>query len=327
MISKNKDVVVKSNRLVEASYRLTLVEQQLILFAICKARDTETLITPTTVLTIDAKEFAVQFNANATKVYGQLKDAADTLFERRVIINDKDEKTGKPRRVKTRWVQDVGYVDGAGQVQLAFARKMIPYITRLSTEFTKYRLEKVGNLTSAHAVRLYELLLQRLNMTPPPPIEIQWLKDALELSGEYERTDNFKRAVLDVAVKQINKFTDLKVSYTQKKTGRVITHFAFDIKMKPEHKPQPKKKGMTAGDLAAAARPGEHRDDAFHRVRGERAKRKSARSPQRPEQMTLPECLAEPIPRKPDDPAVKELIKATRAATAALKRRAADKVD
>lgn len=97
--------------------------------------------------------------------------------------------------------------------------------------------------------------------------------------------------------------------------------------MKPEHKPQPKKKGMTAADLAASARPGERHDDAFNRVRADRARRKSARSPKRPEQMTLPECLAEPIPRNPDDPAVKASIKETRAAVAALKKRATETTD
>lgn len=287
MSSNSNALVAKSNKLVEASYRLTLIEQQLILFAICKARETKTLITPSTVLTIHASEFAEQFGTNETKVYGQLKAAADVLFDRRVLINDTDEKTGKPHKVKTRWVQDVAYIDGAGQIQMTFARKMILYITRLEKNFTRYRLEKIGQLTSAHAVHLYELLLQRLNMTSAQPIEIEWLKERMDLADEYQRTDSFKRSVLDVAIKQINKFTDLKVSYSQLKTGRVITHFDFAIKLKPGGTPAPK----------------------------------APKAPvqKKPVHLDLPECITAPVVQNPDDPVVQSARLETRAALKALK--------
>jgi plasmid replication initiation protein len=268
MTARCNDLVVKSNRLVEASYRLTLIEQQMILLAICKARESGNRITASTLVTITAAEFAEQFNANETMVYRQLKAAADALFERRVLINDTDEKTGKSRKVKTRWVQDVAYVDGIGQIQMTFARKMIPYIDRLEGEFTRYRLDKIGQLSSAHAVRLYEILLQRLNMTPSQPLKIEWLKEAMQLTDEYPRTDNFKRSVLDVAVRQIKKFTDLNVSYTQVKTGRVITHFDFSIKLKP------------GGTPALASKT---------------VRRKA------PVQLELPDCITAPINQNFDD--------------------------
>jgi plasmid replication initiation protein len=276
MASDNTNVVVKSNRLVEASYRLTLVEQQMVLFAICKAREEKTLITSSTVMTITASEFAVMFGSNETKVYGQLKAAAETLFDRKVIINDTDEKSGRPRRVKTRWVQDVAYIDGTGQIQIAFARKMIPYITRLESSFTKYRLEKVGQLTSAHAVRLYEMMVQRIGMESAPAISIVSLKTSLDLGDEYERTDSFKRSVLDVAIKQINKLTDIKVTYEQVKTGRSITHFKFTIKQK--------KSGAPAGDWGSST---------------EKKTRKT-----KPIQLELPDCITAPVEQNPDDPSV-----------------------
>jgi plasmid replication initiation protein len=319
----NKDVVAKSNKLIQASYRLTLVEQQIILFAICKAREEKRLITESSRLYIRAKEFAAMFHTNETKVYHQLKQAAFELFKRQVIIETVNEKTGKIGKGPSRWVQHVKYWPGSGEVELAFTMEIIPFITRLEKNFTKYGLEKVAELTSVHAIRLYEMCVQRLNMKYPPAIEIEALKEAFDLKEEYERTDSFKRSVLDVAINQINKFTDLNVAYKQLKTGRVITHFDLEVRVKPEHKPEPQKKGMDAAYLAEHARPGERHDDAFHRVRAERAKRKSAK---RPEQMPLPECLAEPIPRKPDDPAVKESMKATREAVAALKKRHADTV-
>jgi plasmid replication initiation protein len=277
MAPRCSGLVVKSNRLVEASFRLTSVEQQMILLGICKARESGIRITATTLVIITAAEFARQFNANGTMVYRQLKTAADVLFDRRVLINDTDEKTGKPRKVKTRWVQDVAYVEGAAQIQMTFARKMIPYIDNLEVEFTRYRLDKIAQLSSAHAVRLYEILLQRLNMTQPVTLEIEWLKEAMQLTNEYPRTDNFKRSVLDIAVKQIKKFTDLNVSYDQIKTGRVITHFAFMVRLKPSGTPAPK---------PPKTEPVKPQQKA-------------------PLQFELPECITEHVSQNPDHPAVK----------------------
>lgn len=317
----NTNVVVKSNKLVQASYRLTLIEQQMILFAISRAREQKTLITPESRVFIPAKEFAVMFHANESKVYHQLKQAALELFSRQVIIESVHPVTGQIGKGPSRWVQHVKYYPGSGQVELAFTQDIIPFITRLEENFTKYGLEKVAQLTSVHAIRLYEMCVQRVNMKYPPAIEIEALKESLNLKEEYQRTDSFKRSVLDVAIKQINKFTDLKVEYRQKKTGRVITHFHLDVSMKPEHRPKPKSKGLNEETLAEMARPGERRQDAFDRLKNGKAKRRS----KRPEQLDILAQL-EPLPRNLEDPNVQASIKKTREAVAALKNRATDPV-
>jgi plasmid replication initiation protein len=115
-------------------------------------------------------------------------------------------------------------------------------MTRLESEFTSYQLEKVGNMTSAYAVRIYELLAQHrdignrtLNMT--------WLRETLQIGpDEYKLTTNFIRKVIEVAVDQINKHSDLTVSYKPVKTSRAITDFAFKIKSKDT---KPKRQALT----------------------------------------------------------------------------------
>ena len=85
---------------------------------------------------------------------------------------------------KTRWISTASYIDGDGEIQIIFAPLMIPYITRLESEFTTYRLEKIGHLSSVHAVRLYELLLQYLGLGRRE-FEILRLKETLGMEGEY----------------------------------------------------------------------------------------------------------------------------------------------
>ena len=286
-MSKSKtELVVKSNRLVEASYRLNLVEQQIILFAICRSREEQKGFTSDTPVTIAAADFAAQFGTNPNMVYGQLKEAVDTLYERSVTTYDIHPESGKERVTKTRWISQANYIDGAGCIQFIFAPQVIPFIRRLGDDggFTSYRLEKIGGMTSAHAVRIYELLVPYLSIGKRE-IEIAWLREALQLDGQYTAIKDLKLRVIDLAVDQINEHSDIKVSYTQRKTGRTVTHLIFDIKAKPE----PKK---------IAAKP--------------KAKRTT------PTQLDLPECVTAPVAQNPENPVVKE---ARAEAMRSLKRR------
>jgi plasmid replication initiation protein len=233
---KKSELVVKSNRLIEASYRLGLNEQRIILYSICRCREEQNGVFPNLPVTITADAFAKQFpSVGRGNVYQQLKDAMDALYERSVTIHDIDPASGHARVKKTRWISEGAYVDGAGNVQVIFTPEVIKYITRLEAEFTSYQLEKVGKMTSAHAVRVYELLSQHRDIGNRT-LNLTWLRETLGVEpGEYKLTADFIRKVIQVAVKQINDHSDLTVSYKPVKTGRAITDFAFKIKAK-DHK-------------------------------------------------------------------------------------------
>ena len=234
---KAQQLVVKSNRLIDASYRLGLNEQRIILYAICRCRDEQKGLCPDLPVTITADAFVKQFpSVEKGSVYGQLKEAMNSLYNRSVTIHDIDPATSKARVRETRWISEKAYVDGAGHIQIVFTSEVIKYITRLEVEFTSYQLEKVGNMTSAHAVRIYELLSQHREIGHRS-VNLTWLRETLGMEpGEYKLTADFIRKVIEVAVDQINKHSDLSVSYKSIKTGRAITDFAFKIKDKSQKK-------------------------------------------------------------------------------------------
>lgn len=227
------ELVVKSNRLIEASYRLGMNEQRIILYAICRCREEQKGLFPDLPVTITADAFVKQFpSVDKSNVYGQLKDAMNSLYNRSVTIHDTDPATKKARVRETRWISEKAYIDGAGHVQILFTPEVIKYMTRLETEFTSYQLEKVGNMTSAYAVRIYELLAQHRDIGNRT-LNMAWLRGTLQIApDEYKLTTNFIRKVIEVAVDQINKHSDLTVSYKPVKTGRAITDFTFKIKIK-----------------------------------------------------------------------------------------------
>lgn len=271
MATKKTELVAQSNRIVEAGYRLTLVEKQIVLYAICRCREEQKGLFADLPITIRATDFAAQFGGDAGgNVYRQMREAMDSLFDRQAVIHDTDPETGKPRVTKTRWISQASYVDGAGHVQFIFAPAVIPYITRLEGEFTRYQLEKISGLSSFYAVRVYELLVQYLD-AGKRSIEVPWLKEVLQVADEYPRIVDFKKRVIDPAVKQINDQTDIAVKYEQRKNGRIISHLDFTIKRKPEPK---QAKAAKAGKKAVVddayigkhARPGESYDGARRRL-------------------------------------------------------------
>jgi plasmid replication initiation protein len=235
-VLNKSELVVKSNRLIEASYRLTLNEQRIILYAICRCREEQKGLLPDAPVVITADSFAKHFpSIDKGHVYHQLKEAMDALYDRSVTLYETDEETGKEQVSKTRWISKASYVDGAGRIKVVFTPEVIKYITRLEEEFTSYQLEKVGNMTSAYAVRIYEILAQHRHIGSRT-LNLKWLREALQIGpDEYKLTADFKKWVIEVAVDQINKHSDLTVSYKPIKTGRAITDFAFKIK---ERKPK-----------------------------------------------------------------------------------------
>lgn len=269
--TEKTSLVVKSNRLIEASYRLSMIEQQLILMAVVQARENQTGLFPDAPVTVRALDFAKMYNLDARdgNVYGQLKQAVDALFERHVTTYDTDPSSGFPRVNKLRWISEVSYVDKAGNVQLVFAPTIIPYVTRLEKEFTIYRLQKIGHLTSVYAVRLYELLIQ-YKAIGARNFEISTLRETLGLLDEYPLFANLKAKVVDVAVDQINAHTDVKVKYETRKTGRKITHLDFKIKEKTAATSSRPK--LDRAYIDKNARPGETYEQARDRLAAQRDK-------------------------------------------------------
>lgn len=270
MKTNDKQLVVKANKLIEASYYLTLNEQRLILLAITKVRRDSALYTHDEFV-ISAEDWISIFQVEPKNAYRDLQAISRQLFERYITI---ESTRGNP--LVTRWISSIEYLAKDGKLVITFAQKILPFLTVLEKEFTKYRLEFVSKMTSIYAVRLYELLVQ-WNSTGTREIELDWLKKTFQITETYAEIRNFKARVIEPAITQINSHSDLTVSYTQRKTGRLVTHFTFVFSPKAavEPKPRAKKKsppketlhGLLKADIERLARAGESYEQAAERIK------------------------------------------------------------
>lgn len=230
MISGTNDLVVKSNRLIEASYRLGLIEQRIILAAIVEARESQTGLREGLV-SLEVSRFVKMFKMREDSAYGQLKEALEGLYDRSLKVTDIHPDSGLERVTSFRWLSRKSYVDGAGIVQLRFTPEIAPYITRLEKEFTSYRLERVSAMNSASAIRLYELLIQYVTVGRRE-LATNEFKSLLGLEGRYEKFSALERYVIAPSVQQINEHSDIEVSWAPRKTSRKISHLMFEIEYK-----------------------------------------------------------------------------------------------
>lgn len=258
--------VVKSNHIISASYRLSVAEQRVILSCIAQVRRDQQ-VSDDVFYSVTAADLAAMCGTDQRTAYRDLAAAAERLFERRItILFEPDGSERHPRKRLTRWVQDVDYVPGEGRVSLRFGKTILPFLTGLTEQFTRYQLSDVAKMTSAHAVRLFELLAQ-YGSVGQREISVEELRDWFQLGDGYQALKDLKRRVLDPAVEQVNQHSPLQVVWAQRKTGRRVSHllFTFGPKAAPKvakagAKPAAKAKAggaLSDAALAALARPGE----------------------------------------------------------------------
>lgn len=228
-------LVYKSNALIEASYRLSVYEQRIILGCIAQVRRDEPL-TDQKLYTVSAQQIAQDAGVSVDRAYQHLKTASERLFRREVTLHEAPNGKGGAKVRLTRWVQEVVYQKDQGTIALRFSQPMVPYLSQLTEQFTRYALTDVARMDSAHAIRLYELLCQWRD-AGQREVSVEWLRDAFQLEDKYPAIKDFKKRVIEPAVEQINELTPLWVKWDQRKTGRRVSHLVFTFGEKPSEKP------------------------------------------------------------------------------------------
>lgn len=236
------DMVVKSNKLITASYYLTLNEMRLLDLALAELTEYEEcekkLTTMPQFVEIRAEDYSKAYDMPLNQAYDAMRDASEQLFMRYFTYQVQSEMypSHKEQR-KARWVQEIGYVKGQGLVALSFTHALIELAGKLKGSFSRYHLEQKAPLTSIYAHRLYEMMMQWRGSKNVPYLTYCELRNRFDIADdEYNRVANFKARVLDPAIKQINELTDIIVSYEQYKKGRSIEGFTFKFKFKDTKK-------------------------------------------------------------------------------------------
>ncbi|MCD3218136.1 replication initiation protein [Clostridium botulinum C] len=223
------NIVVKSNKLIEASYRLTITEQKILymIIAMIKPSDKD----------FREYEFKVSDFINLLGIKGQnkystLKDVTRLLRSRTFTLKTID----KSIEIQTGWVSSALYKNNEGKVVFYLDPILKPFLLQLQSKFTSMKLENLMQLRSIYSTRIYELLKQYQNIKKRT-LTIAELREILVIDeNKYKLYHQLKQRVLLQSQKEINEKTDIKFTFEEIKTGRKVTELRFFIEQKNEKK-------------------------------------------------------------------------------------------
>ncbi|KOY84533.1 hypothetical protein AD998_20275 [bacterium 336/3] len=220
----DKQEIRQSNVLTEARFEMSATELDILfyLLSILK-KDSETKKYQIPILelqNITQKEYQ----------YTQLREATEKMGSRMYEYN---LDNGDYLQI---WLfSSCLYKKGLGIIEIELSEKIKPFLFDLRERFTSFRLYAALNMSSKYAKRIYTMLSQwkdkgvwkisieemkiRLKILDPKGKEPELYKQIVEL----------KHRVLDPAISQINKYTELNVSYKLLKRGRKFQDIEFDI--------------------------------------------------------------------------------------------------
>lgn len=226
-----KPLVVKSNTLVEARYKLSLNELRLILKMISMIQPEDEDFKP---YIITISEFIDMLGVQDGDKYSVIEKIANDLRIKTLRIYDSEEDSF----LNVGWLSSSKYYRGEGYVKLRFDPELKPYLLGLKSNFTRYQLHEVARLKSTYSIRIYELLKQYQRIGYREFKNITELRLILGIENEYKLYGHFKDQVLRPAQKELKEKTDISFEFTEKKTGRAVTGIKFHIITKqPEPEP------------------------------------------------------------------------------------------
>lgn len=217
-LMSGNSLVVKHNDLINAKYKLSLNEQKIMLYTVSKIdRESDKF----NIVELDIKEFT-RLIGTTPKRFTEIKEITNGLRNRDIEIYSNNKK------LISKWVASIEYVENAGTIEIEFSTKLIPYLLQLKGRFTQYELQNIVSFKNKYSIRLYELMKQYENIGKRE-FELDDLKQLLGCEDMYAEFKKFNINVLKKATKEINTYTDLNVDYEKITRGRKVIGLKFTV--------------------------------------------------------------------------------------------------
>lgn len=257
-------LLVMDNKLIRASYKLTVNELRLIFVAMSQMPKGDESVDHKKAYYITKDDF-VRLGVEPKNVARDIRSACSDLLSRTLTIKTPIGDLG------THWIHNVLHFkndiferlkkqypnsdndkefintlrmhnlldslpiiansDDNIVARVVFHEDVIPYLTQLKSQFTQLMLNDVTGFGSFYSYRVY-LMMMQFKSTGYCKIHLEELREVLGLEDKYEATKDLRKWVIDTAVDEINEKSPYKVNYKMLKTGRKFTHLELRFETK-----------------------------------------------------------------------------------------------
>lgn len=220
----NKPIKIHNN-LATAKYSLNTSEQKLFIYAIRHLNQNDDNFIESKFTLKDFSDFA---HLELTRLYKEIEMMSDSLMKTIVKIKDDEDNWSKFNLTRNCQYNN-------GTIFFTFNDDMKKLLLQLQKHYFLQPPE-IMHFKSKHSIRIYDLLKAKSYSHNVLEVDIEELKELLDLEGKYNRINDFKANVIDFAVSEINDFSDIQVEYKNVYYGRRIGALEFTVTREIKHK-------------------------------------------------------------------------------------------
>ena len=226
----NEEATIKMrNEVVNGKYHLPLLEMRMLMaLAGHISKNSEGF----ECCSIAVKELAEFVMLNETTQYTVIRKLARNLRRRELFFEWFARPDSKKKSwLTTGWFDYIMYDDETMSIEYQFASKIEPMLLQVQKAYIQLQCKPLMAFKCMYSNRLLMLIME-WEKIQPRKISIDELRDMFQLTEKYKLYADFKRFVMEPAIKEINAMSDFTVRVTPLKTGKSYTHYKFYIKRK-----------------------------------------------------------------------------------------------
>ena len=226
---KENQIIKKSNDLITAKYRLTIIQQYVLHNVISQIHMDDTDFKK---YEVNVRSIADSHGIDTKNAYRYIKKSALELNKQPIIIGDEIEG------IALNWFSSVRYNSNRGTLLVDFHPDLKPYLLQLQGYFTQYENKNIQRFKCVHSLRFYEFLKQKQNLGRGKEFYVELTIAEIRSmfcfsDNEYKANKDLRVYVIEPALKEINELTDLSIVDIQfLKKGRSINSIYITAKPK-----------------------------------------------------------------------------------------------
>ena len=240
----NKNATVKqSNNLTVARYTLSLTEQRL-MYAICSQIDKNA--DSFNKVRFSINELAEICQIDGKRKYEDIRNASTKLMKRLVNI-----PTADGGEYTSHWLQSRRYYPSDCSIEFKIDEDLRGELLQLKKAYVNTPVSMLVSFKKKYSSRMY-LILKKMLKVGDFEYSLDFFRETFQLAETYKKFSNIKNGVIEPAIEELNKSSDLEILHEYVKEGRFFTKIHFCVRSKNNEMnviAQDKRKPVKAGKL------------------------------------------------------------------------------
>jgi plasmid replication initiation protein len=189
---------------------------------------------------INKKEFCQFLHIQESNFYQHMKVLTKDLLKKSILIDSQETNFYKklkhtPKKSFIGMTLFFGIACNNGRAIFYINPLLQIYLQHLKSNFTTLSLQHIANMNSVHAIKIYKMLKQ-YESVGKRTFQLDELKKILCISHLYSNSfTELRKNVLEIAEKNINNLSDIKIEFNTHKQGKKVDSIEFKIIPKKNH--------------------------------------------------------------------------------------------